>query len=296
VTRLKRRRPATPSRVQDGATPMLDQWIAHCLLACHTPATLYSGSRKIIRPMTLVYPSFDDSIQLSDAGYTSNKLRMLTTHYVHKESQDVAVQLWNKRKGQGKYGSVGFTTYAHFVKGGGVDAKRSKRASVFGPCIQSAIITLLTKKTYSVDVFYRTTELFKKFPADLVLIRDVLLKPFDFSSLEFRGMTCHFASVTAHPMYFVTIIPHMKDPIKTMESLKKGGDRFFYNWVVKWTARYLCPEHGRGIQKFSQAVRVRMDAERRIPRHTFKQLQVYLRKNHPGFRNTYQDPEEDDAD
>jgi hypothetical protein len=244
--------------------------------------------------MRLVFPTIDDTVQLTDAGYTTNKLTMLTKHYLHKESRDVALQLWSKRKGQAKYGSVGFTTYAHFVKGGTVDAKRSKRASVFGPCVQSVVITLLTKNTYSVDVFYRTTELFKKFPADLVLIRDVLLKPFDFRGLEFRGLTCHFSSVTAHPMYFVTLIPHFDDPIATFERLRTGGDKFFFSWVIKWTARYLCPEHGRGIQKFSQAVRVRMDAMRRIDKRTLTRLQAYCRKNHPGFRNSYVDPEEED--
>jgi hypothetical protein len=218
---------------------------------------------------------------------------MLTRHYYHKESLGVAVQLWNKRITQGKYGSVSFTTFAHYVKGGSVDAKRSKRASVFGPCIQSVVITLLDKRRYTVDVFYRTTELFKKFPADLVLIRDVLLAPFNFKGLEFRGLTCHFAGVTAHPMYFVTIIPHLHDPIATFEQLRQGGDKFFYDWVVKWTARYLCPQHGRGIQKFSQAVRVKMDAHRRIDKKTIRRLQTYLNKNHPGFRNDYTDPDDD---
>ena len=236
----------------------------------------------------------DDSLQLADAGYTGNKLSILIGHYLHKESQDVAIQLWNKRKGQGKYGSVGFTTYAHFVKGGSVDAKRSKRASVFGPCIQSVVITLLTKKTYSVDVFYRTTELFKKFPADLILIRDVLLAPFDFSGLEFAGLTCHFSSVTAHPMYFVTVVPSLDHPTNVFHALRNGGDKFFYNWVVKWTARYICKEHGRGIEKFSQAVRVRMDAMKRIDKKELKKLQDYCRKNHPGFRKDYQEPEEDE--
>lgn len=274
----------------------LKQWIAHCLDICATPATLYSGSRKIIRPVMLEFSSLDNSLQLNNAGYTKAKLSMLTTHYLHHESRDVALRLWDKRKGQGKYGSVGFTTYAHFVKGGEIDAKRSKRASVFGPCIQSVVITLLNKKTYTVDVFYRTTELFKKFPADLILIRDVLLRDFNFSGLEFRGLMCHFASVTAHPMYFVTLIPHLPNPIGTFETLRKGKDRFFYAWVVKWTARYLCPELGRGIEKFSQSLRVRKDALERIDKKTLKALQSYLRKNHPGHRNVYQDPDEEPED
>jgi hypothetical protein len=245
--------------------------------------------------MTLHFSSLDDSLQLRDAGYTKSKLTMLTKHYLHEESRNVALQLWNKRKEQGKYGSVGFTTYAHFVKGGSIDAKRSKRASVFGPCIQSVVITLLTKKTYTIDVFYRTTELFKKFPADLILLRDVLLSPFDFKGLECRGVTAHFANVTIHPMYFVTIIPHLNDPLRIIDAIKRA-DGFFANWLVKWSARYLCPEHRRGIEKFSQAMRVRKDALERISHKRQRELQVYLRKNHPGFRNNYVDPDGDDSD
>lgn len=285
--RPKRRRSDTPS---PGGASTLTQWVNHCLDVANRPATLYSGARKIICQTTLNFSSIDPSLQLSDAGYTKSKLSLLTGHYLHKESQDVALQLWDKRKGQEKYGSVSFTTFAHFVKGGEVNAKRSKRASVFGPCIQSVVITLVSKDSFRVDVFYRTTELFKKFPADLVLLRDVLLKPFDFTGLNCEGYTFHFANLTAHPMYFITLIPHLVDPIATLESLK--GDRRFYDWVVKWTARYVCPEHARGIQKFSQAIRVSMDANKRIDKSVLHRVQTYVRNNHPGFRNDYEDIDE----
>lgn len=245
--------------------------------------------------MTLTFSRLDDTLQLGDAGYTTSKLSMLTKHYLHNESRDVALQLWDKRRGQEKYGSVGFTTYAHFVKGGAVDAKRSKRASVFGPCIQSVMITMLNKRSYAIDIPYRTTELLKKFPADLILMRDVLLEPFNFSGLECRGVTFHFANVTVHPMYFVTIIPSLNNPLRTLDTIKKQ-DPFFWTWIVKWSARYTCPEHRRGIEKFSQAMRVRKDALSRIDKNTLKELQRYFRKNHPGFRNSYKDPEDDSDD
>src|SRR5262249_16347231 len=150
---------------------------------------------------------------LADSGYTTSKLRMLEKHYLHEESIAVAQELWDRRQGQRKYGSVSFTCFAHFVKGGSVDAKRSKRASVFGPCIQSVSLTYLNDHTTAVDVFYRTTEFFKKFPADLVFIRDVLLPKFNFEKAPISKVTFHFANVTMHPMYFVTILPMIEDPI-----------------------------------------------------------------------------------
>jgi hypothetical protein len=221
---------------------------------------------------------------------------MLRKNYFHDESIAMAVQLWDRRREQSKYGSVSFTTFNHFVKGKGtleqIIEKKSKRASGFGPCIQSVSITWIDKKTASIDVFYRTTEFAKKFPADLVFIRDVLLEPFDFTGMVF-DVTFHFANITIHPMYIVTVIPHMKDPVRQFEVLKKT-DKFFYNWMIKWSARYICPEFMRGIQKFAQAMRVHKDANERIDPKTLKLLQAYFRKNHPGYRNDYVDPDEEE--
>ncbi len=277
----------SPARLSRGGT-LKQQWIKHALAACNAPATFYTGARKIIRPMKLVFTSLDDSLRLSDAGYTSSKLTALTKHYLHPDSRDIAQQLWLKRREQAKYGSVGFSTYSHLVKGGGIDAKRSKRASVFGPCIQSVIITWLDKQHYSVDVFYRTTELLKKFPADLVLIRDVLLAGFDFTNLRLHELTCHFANVTVHSMYFATIVPHLEEPHTAIDEIK-DHDKFWANWVIKWTARYVCPQHHRGIAKFSQALRVQKDIKSRLTTTQIKQLEKYLNKNHPGFRGEYKD-------
>ena len=101
----------------------------------------------------------------------------------------------------------------------------------------------------------------------------------------------HFANITVHPMYFVTIVPLLNDPISQLNIIK-AEDRYFFDWLVKWTARYVCEEHSRGIQKFSQALRVQKDALTRIPPKRLKRLQKYLRENHPGYRNAYEDQDE----
>ena len=107
------------------------------------------------------------------------------------------------------------------------------------------------------------------------------------------GMTCHFASITVHPMYFVTLLPHLDDPIKELEKIKKR-DRYFFDWIIKWSARYLCEEHFRGIQKFAQALRVKDDADKRIKGKRRKDLIKYFRDNHPGHKNEYVDPDGDE--
>lgn len=268
-----------------------DEWLYHCMRLARKGESFYSGSRKIHRAMKLSFGPLDDSLQLEDAGYTKSKLTMLTKHYLHEESREVAVQLWDRRRQQKKYGSVSFSCFAHFIKGGSIDAKRSKRASVFGPCIQSVAVSWLSKDRVGIDVFYRTTELLKKFPADIVLLRDVLLEPFNFDGMEVDEVNFHFANITVHPMYFVTILPHLEDPIAKLDSLRLV-DEHFWKWAVKWTARYLCPEYGRGIAKFAQSVRVQKDAHSRIPPKMLSRLQDYLRKNHPGYRNDYEEDDE----
>jgi hypothetical protein len=257
----------------------LNSWVNRCLTVTHAKPSFYAGARKIIRPYEFTFPQLDKSITLSSAGFTSNKLKALTKHYLHEESRAAAVQLWQKRRGQENYGSVSFTTFNHFKKG---DVKgATPRGSVFGPCLQSVVLTHINKREYAIDVFYRSTELFKKFAPDLILVRDVLLPPFDVSGMKLQGIHFRFANLTAHPMYWVTLVPHLKDPVKEINQIR---DKHFKNWIIKWTARYLCPEYKKGIEKFAQALRVQMDAQSRIDKQTLKKLQSYLRKNHPGYK------------
>lgn len=268
---------------------MIKDWITACGIVQASPASFYSGARKIHRNVTLEFGDLADDIHMEDAGYTKSKMTMLTRLYYHVESHATAMQLWARRLEQGKYGSVGFTCYNHLIKND--PTKKSKRASVMGPCLQSVVLTLDDKGASSVDVFYRTTEVYKKFPADLVFIRDVLLA--DFLLPDFDSMVCHFANLTVHPMYYVTTIPHQRDPIAALDRLK-GKDRYFYDWVVKWTARYLCDEYHRGIAKFAQAMRVHDDARKRISADVMPELQQYLRDNHPGYRGTYEEKDDED--
>ena len=271
----------------------LQLWVAHCLAGAEARPTFYAGARKIIRPVVVTLPEIDHSITLSSAGFTTNKLKALTKHYLHKESQAAALQLWKKRRGQENYGSVSFTTFNHFMKG---DIKgATPRGSIFGPCLQSIVLTHINKRTYVVDVFYRSTEMFKKFAPDLVLIRDVLLAPFDVRGMRCLGINFHFANVTYHSMYIATLFPHLSDPIKTLERIKKK-DRHFYDWSVKWSARYLCPKYEHGIKKFAQALRVQKDVRERIEPKMIKELQRYLTKNHPGYTRTRFIDDENEAD
>jgi len=262
---------------------MIEEWLRHAWDLSFEEADLYSGARKILRGRMITFegPPQDDLV-LHDAGYTKTKLTLLKKLYVEKESHDAAVPLWNRRRDQAKYGSVGFSTFGHITKGN--PEKKSKRASVMGPCIQAVNLTWVKRST-EVDCFYRTTEFYKKFPADLVFLRDVLLAPFDFEGCPITRIRFHFANITMHPMYFVTILPHedIDEALGAIEGIRQHDERF-WTWLVKWTGRYICPEFERGIQKHSQSLRVQKDALERLDEEQLEALRKYIRDNHPGFR------------
>lgn len=267
---------------------MRDQWLKECLRLSSQQADFYSGARKIITNVNFSWEAddFTTPVELRDCGFTKSKLTMLRRLYYDDAHSQAVGALWVRRLEQGKYGSVGVSTYHHLTKND--PNKKSKRASVMGPCLLGVTLTLLNGGATVVDCFYRTTELYKKFPADLVFLNEVLLPPFQID--ELKRVNFHFANVTCHPMYFVTLIPHISRPVSALRQLRTE-DEYFWKWVVKWTARYVCDEYSRGILKFSQALRVRKDALERIEPAKLAKLQDYLRTNHPGYRGEYKDEE-----
>jgi hypothetical protein len=269
---------------------MKEDWVHNAVRLSRRKADFFSGARKIIRNVHFTFENINPDLQYADAGYTSHKRTALNKLYKHEESLAKAVEMWDVRKGQDKYGSVGFHCYNHLLKAD--PTKGSKRASKMGPCLQAVNLTYLADggRRTAIDVFYRTTELFKKFPADLVFLRDDILTRFNFDGCPISEINFHFGNVTLHPMYFVVLMPHLEDAEKELDLLKKRDPKY-YEWIVKWTARYLCPEHKRGIQKFAQAMRVHDEAHKILKPRQLKSYQKYLRDNHPGYRNEYKDPD-----
>lgn len=267
---------------------MRDEWVKLCLKMMATPADEYSGARKIIGNVVHTMEDLSDDLKMEDIGYTKSKMSMLRRLYLVADSRDAVVPLWEKRLLQRKYGSVSFTCHGHTTKSD--PNKGSKRASVMTPCIQSMSLTYHGDHTTTAHAYYRTTELFKKFPADLVFIRDVLLPPF--GEMPDR-LTFMFANVTVHPMYFATLAPNLDDPIKALEDIEEVDPKF-WEWCVKWTARYLIPEYHRGIQKYAQGMRVHDMFQELIDPDIKEELTEYVAASHPGMKDEYVDPDEGD--
>lgn len=260
---------------------MKAEWIKFCQRMMATPPNEMSGARKIIYNVLHTMEDIDDDLTLLDCGYTAAKMSMLKRLYLVEESRDAVIPLWNKRVSQRKYGSVSFTCHGHTTKSD--PSKGSKRASVMTPCIQSMSLTYYGDHTTTAHAFYRTTEIFKKFPADLVFIRDELLKPF---RPDPSRITFFFANVTVHPMYFATLAPNLDDPVQVLEDIEEADPKF-WEWCIKWTARYLIPEYHRGIQNFSQGMSVHNSFQALIDPHIKEELTEYVGDNHPGMTREY---------
>jgi hypothetical protein len=250
---------------------MLQRYLDLCHEFANTPGEFYAGSRKILRDRKVIFEADDikPDLELKHAGYTKSKMTALVRDYVHVESRDFALKLWEKRLEQGSYGSVGFSCYNHLIK---ASSGVNRRASTHGPCIQAVSITLIKDRRAVVDIFYRTTELFKKYPADLVFVRDVLLPGFD---MDLEMITFHLANVSVHPMFYVTIVPELKDPIKHLKSIKRH-DAKYHRLVVANLTRYLVPGHSRGHEMWSQFKRTKEAALKRMDQKILVALQAYL--------------------
>ena len=268
-----------------------EMWIQHCLeLGQFEPSPhlcFQAGNRKIVRHVKLDFPrpfeNFD--ITLSDVGFTRAKMSQLSRNYLFPESIEAAQTLWNRYRSRPKYNSVSFSTYKTFIKDHG-----GTHGSKIGPCMQSVVITLLNKREAEITVLYRSTELFKKFLADLIFLKDFLLPGFDFSGMNITNLSCQFVNVSVASPYFATIIPHLEDPIQELEVIRNRDTKFYRN-VMNWNSVYFLPERSYTIAKFEQLKRVSMDVNRRLVSRRIKaQLVGYLREwsdNNPRGRGSH---------
>lgn len=264
---------------------MKQAWVDFCVDLCCRPATFFDGNRKIMKHEVFEVTNCDRKMTMADGGYTDVKMTMLRKLYLHEASRDAALMLWNRALKRRKYSSVGFHCFNHELKGH-MD-KGAKLASKMGPCLQAVTITYQKDHTAEVTIHYRTTEVFKKFAADLVFIVDELLEPFDFTDCPIQRIRFQFDNLTVHPMYFAILYPHLDDPFETMETIR-GHDPKFYDYMIKQTARYIIPEFHRGIQNHSQSMSVSDHFTSCLSKQEKRELSKYLKKNHPGYRRPYQ--------
>lgn len=258
---------------------MKRDWLEMCRLASLTPASYWSSDKKILRNFTFRFPDPFGPLTVEELGYTKTKTRLLVGSYLHKESRDAAIDQWNNRKNYKpkSHWSVGFSCYNHVIKAHSVISTESDSiGSIMGPCLQAVVITHTPETVAEIDVFYRTTELFKKFPADLVLLRDYLLQDFDFDRTPVAGLTVHATNMTVNPTYASVVLTHVKDPVKFLEEVLKV-DQPFHRYVGKTLVRMIDgPE-----STFNQAARTQRAIRELMDDSRQRELVKYFRGYYP---------------
>lgn len=245
---------------------MKADWINMATKLSLAPASFHSGDKKILRGFTTTFDRAEDDLNLEEIGYTKSKITTLIKNYTHTESLDMAEKLWADRQASNRYGSVGFHCYNHLIKAWSL-AETNKIKSVHGPCLQSIVLTGVGKQKAHVDVFYRTTEVLKKFPADLILIRDAFLPRFNLDDWDY-DITFHFANLTMSGMYMGVLLSHKPKPIQFLERVAKS-DPHFHRACARWLISILDvpdPDSFARQHKFNQAHRTSIGIRKNMSR------------------------------
>lgn len=196
-------------------TPPKDFPAWGAIMAClEAPLFEYNGARRIStnvlwQPERLPWITLE---QMAHLGYArpETKLKALDRMYYNELEAARVRALLKKREGQA------FSAVSMSMLAGAKDARS------MGHCL-SAIMLSLTPKRAEVTVTYRSTELIKKFSADLAFIPRVLerigvMKP---DRVSFFFSNCFVSGV-----FFPTLMRYV-DPIEFLEFLRKREHPMF---------------------------------------------------------------------
>ena len=249
--------------------PLVERWADLCFDLAKQPGVCTAGSRKILRNIQWSVPCLDDSLTLGYLGYkeaTGTKMAQLKRYYWNEQSISRGVSdLEHRVMDMGGYGSVGITTHG----------KTKEGFTKHGFCIQAFTLTALPKKRTEVDIFYRTTEVVKKFGADLVFFRDVVLPEFN-RALEVSPITqvnFHIANLSVHPMFFPILAITVSNWEERMLEIKKVDPKF-YGSIIRWSYRCITDEQA----KYKQAVRVGLAIKRELSPKRVRAIVRFLKR------------------
>ena len=249
--------------------PLIRYWVDFCSEQALRPAYYMSGVQKIIQGAVWVVPRdilFDKTTDITDFGYSAkgNKMRSLKKHYFNKEKTKYARKLVKTKWEQRSYGSCGFPLTG--------DQKKWTKQDF---CMQSCTVTHYPAGGLKICIFYRTTEVIKKFGADLIFIRRVILPRFDrIKSID--DVTFMISNLTVHPMFFTTLLAHHYEPIDFLEKIRHKDPRYF-NGICKWMGKYLFEGETSWIQKFSQAKQTHLAMKRLMSDDRLEELRSYFK-------------------
>ncbi len=192
-------------------------------VALATPVYQYNGARGIVRNM-LWSPGKIPEVDLTAIGYArpNTKLKALQRMYFNPVEAERMKALLAKRDGQA------FSALCMSMRGGEKDSRS------MGHCINAIAFTI--GDDIRATVMYRSTELIKKFAADLAFI------PWVFEQLEVKvdHVDFFFANAYLSGVFFPTLFRY-HDPIEFLEMLRKK-DQFLFVVATRFLRRIVKTE------------------------------------------------------
>jgi hypothetical protein len=180
--------------------------------AIRAPTLMFNGLRKIVRNVTWS-PGKIPAVDLERLGYKNPavKLKALNRMYFNHDEVERVRTMLKRREDQA------FTAASLSMRAG------AKRAESMGWCIESIAFSV-SKGVTRATVMYRSTELIKKFGADLAFI------PLVYEALEVEPVetTFFFSNAFLSGLFYVMLFEYV-DPIRFLDYLRKQDGEFF--WV-----------------------------------------------------------------
>lgn len=174
------------------------------------PVFEYNGLRKIVQSVgySLAREIFP-SVSLTDIGYTRAKEKAIFRMYYNEAEADRVRSLLVKRKGQG------FSAISMSMRAGAKDSRS------MGHCIDSIVLSMTNKRRVA-EVLYRSTEVIKKFSADLWFIPQVL----DRLGFEADEIKFYYTNAYLSGVFFPTLFTWW-EPISFLRKLYRDEPKFF---------------------------------------------------------------------
>lgn len=185
------------------------------------PAYRYEGVRKIVTNIQHTFTTLP-RVKYEDLGYTQAKFKQLQRNYWDEEEAKAFRALREKRE------KHGFSVLAIHPHG------QAKREDSMGFCIDTLVLATDGERQ-DVTMFYRSTEVTRKFAGDLCFL------PWVFDQLEIQPTTVTFNFAAAYfSGVFMGTLFRYADPIEFLAYLRendpqmfKGGMRFLYRSVQR---------------------------------------------------------------
>lgn len=184
-----------------------------------------SGTSKVYYNQHFRLSPLDDSLSLDLMGYRDAKIKQLHRNYYNPGSNEKAITDYYKKVSKGNLGSVGVSCHG-----------KEKKGTEQGFCLLG--YTLVNKgENTSLSICYRTTELVKKFYADLCFFQSFFIPQFKeaLAKSPIDEVNIYCSSLSMNFLYLPLAIPHMdnwRSFILGMDTVTKKKAIYLLDYVI----------------------------------------------------------------